>query len=452
MTQKIPDNAIKVWGPHPGPQTAFLESVEREVLYGGAAGGGKSDGLLMAAVMEYQNRHHRGIIFRKTYPELKDLVRRSEEIYPLLGGRYRSSYRDWRFPSGATVEFGYIDKKKDRYKYKRAWNFIGWDELTHWADDEIYVWMLHRLRTTTGSGCLLRVRGTTNPGGAGHEWVRARWRIPDSGTGSEYYDDVAKYWRIFIPSRIKDNPSLAGTSYEQDLNALPEDQRKMLRDGRWDVVAGAMFSSFDYRKHTCDAFPIGATWKKWRGADDGFNAPACVLWAAEHDKRLYIVGELYRPGMRAEVMAEETMKRDLLLPVVDKAGEPPRYNTEKLDGEIDPSAFNETGIDEVATGRGQVMNQKGCNWKPAQKGPGSRIAGINLIHSRLQTILPDGKPAILIFRNCKNLIRVLPTIPRDEGNPEDVDPDFPDDHPIDTLRYTLQRVSKLGRQVKLSGL
>jgi hypothetical protein len=450
----VPEAATEeiIWTPNPGPQYEFVGSVEREVLYGGAAGGGKSDGLLLAAAMEYENRAHRAIIFRRSFPELKDLIRRSLELYPYLGGRYKSSSKEWFFKSGAIIEFGYIAKKNDKLKYQgRAFNFIGWDELTHWPDDTAYVYLLSRLRAVKGANVHLRVRATTNPGGPGHGWVMERWKIPGEGTASEVFCDKTKTWRIFIPARICDNPPLAGTSYEDDLDALPEDTRKMLKEGRWDVVAGAMFSEFDHRKHVCDPFKIEATWKLWRGADDGYNAPACVLWAAEYDHRIYIIDELYRSGMTPEAMAEETKKRDLMLGFRQDSPEDPPTNSKILDGAIDSSAFNEDGLgNSLGTGRGQVMNTLGCRWVPAQKGPDSRVAGWNLIHSKLRP-LKDLKPGLIIFRNCKNLIRTIPILPKSETKPEDVDQDYTDDHAADALRYLLQFKPNRIEQRKLKG-
>ncbi len=403
-----------------------------------------SDALLMAAARHYKNRAHRAIIFRKTFPELKDLISRSEEIYPYFGARYISSRREWRFPSGARVEFGYMDKKKDVYKYKRAWNFIGFDELTHWPTDgedseknpvnENYIYLIgSRLRAVEDSNLPLEVRSTTNPGGAGHHWVKHRFNIPDDGMDSEKFDYKGKYWRIFIRGKIC--PQLAGTSYETDMDTLSDDLRKMLKDGRWDVVAGAMFTEFDHRLHTCDPFILPEGCKIWVGGDDGYNAPACILWGVLIDERIYIVGELYRDGLIAERLAEEKIKKDLEIEFKTAGGGVIR-NNEIIQGALDSAAFNEDGIT-VGSGRGQKMNQKGARFVPAQKGSGSRIAGCNLIHSLLKTKLKDGKPKLIIFKNCKNLLRVLPTIQKDETNLEDVNSEG-DDHPYDALRYFLQ--------------
>ena len=461
LVEVLPENSSVVWKPNPGPQTEFLSCPEHEVLLGGAAGGGKSDGLLMSGVRWHENRYHRAILFRKTFPELKDLIRRSYEIFPAFGARYKQSSHEWIFPSGAIFEFGSMERQADVYKYKRAWNWAGFDELTHWPangigkdgfpiNEEYQLIVGSRLRTPAHSGLPIEARASSNPGGAGHAWVRQRFRIPDNGYRSNYFDPITKRWRCFIPARVKDNPYLAGTSYEQDLDALPDDLRKMLKDGRWDVMAGAMFSEFNWHHHTCDPFPIGATWRLYRGGDDGFNAPACVLWAADHDQRTYIVGELYRSGMNAETMAEETMRRDRMVSMSNAADEQPFLNPNSLAGTMDCSSFNESGIGSRGTGRAQIMNRMGCNWQPSQKGAGSRVAGWGLVHSALQKKLPDGKPALIIFRSCTNLIRTLPVMPKDKHNPDDVDTTC-DDHAGDALRNVLQHRPNLVSVGKVKG-
>ena len=434
-----------------GPQYKFVGTVEREVLYGGAAGGGKSDGLLMSAAMEVKNPYHRAILIRRTFPEMKDLIRRANELYPYLGGWYRISTREWFFRGGAIIEFGYLEKDKDVLKYQgRAFNFVGWDELTQWPTDYPFRYLLSRLRAVKGSGVRLRVRATTNPGGPGHNWVKDRWRIPGAGFGTKLFDRDTGTWRVFIPARIKDNPFLSGTSYERDMDALPMELRKMLKEGRWDIVAGAMFAEFDHERHTCEPFNLPAGTTIFRGADDGYNNPACVLWSAKIDGRVYVIRELYRAGMTPEAMAEEVLKRDGEIEFHDDETGQSEPNTEALRGAIDSSAFNESGVgNSLGTGRGQVMNTLGCKWQPAQKGKGSRIAGANLVHSLLKN-LPDGKPGLVIFRNCTNLIRTLPTLPKDEHNLEDVDTES-EDHAYDALRYLLQFRPNVIHSRKLAG-
>lgn len=233
---------------------------------------------------------------------LRDAVERSFELFTPLGGAYNRQNSQWRFPSGAIVEFGFLDADEDRFRYLgRQFSGVFWDELTSWPNDAAYVFMLSRLRATERSGLRLEVRATCTPGGPGHSWVKSRFNIPDDGSASECVDPATGYRRVFIPFRISYNVHLRGGEYEKTLRALPEAQRKALLLGWWNVFEGAVFSEWDPRIHVCDPFPHGipAEWEVWRGADDGYASPACVLWFAKdeiHD-RVYVVAELYRSGL-----------------------------------------------------------------------------------------------------------------------------------------------------------
>lgn len=425
----LPEEVL--WEANPGPQTCFLATSAREVLFGGALGGGKTDGLLMAAFNQADNPAHRAIIFRRTFPRLKDVIGRSWELFPDLGATYNKQEKQWTFPSGAIVEFGYLDSPEDVSVYRgRAFSFLGFDELGEWPGDgedaggtpvsQSYLYMLTRLRATGESGLALEVRCTCNPGQVGHHWIKARWGIPDDGGGNQTRDPATGYRRLFIPSRITDNPFLAGTDYERSLNALPEADRKTLRDGRWDVYQGAVFSEWNPRLHVCDPFPIPESWEQWRGADDGYAAPAVVLWFARdpvHDV-IYVTRELHQPGMTPEVMAKRTLAMD--------AGRP-------MWGIIDAAAFADLGMG--GGGRANVMNALGCRWKPSEKGTGSRVTGKASVHQRLALRL-DGTPGLRVFRNCVNLIRTLPALPYSKTHPEDVET-ASDDHDYDALRTGL---------------
>jgi len=438
-------NSEVVWTPNPGPQIEFLACPAREVLFGGAAGGGKSDGLLMAALSQVKNHAHRALIMRRTFPQLRDLIERSHQLFCPLGAEYNRQDRQWRFPTGAVVEFGFLDTDEDKYNYQgRAFSFLGFDELTQWPADSIdaagepvngaYLYLLSRLRTQEGTGLRLEVRATTNPGGVGHNWVKCRWGIPDDGSASERRDPATGYRRVFIPARLKDNPFLANTDYERGLDALAEADRKTLKEGRWDVYAGSVFSEWDPRVHVCDPFPIPESWSKWRGADDGYAAPACVLWFT-HDEtydRIYIVRELYRSKMTPEVMAREVLALD---------------GGEEWDGVIDAASFADVGL---GGGRANLMNKLGCKWRPSEKGAGSRLAGKSAIHARL-ALRADGIPGLIVFRNCQNLIRTLPALPYDHKNPEDV-ADHTEDHAYEALRIGLTRKVRWCRMVRVYGL
>lgn len=237
-------------------QGLLLAAAEFEVLYGGAAGAGKSDCLLIDALGLQQDaigkRAYQAIIFRRTFPDLKDLIDRSQDIYPAFGGNYDKQAHVWSFPSGARVEFGHMQYDSDRFKYRgRAFQYVGWDELTLFPTDVCYRYLLSRVRTADPS-IKCYVRATTNPDGPGFRWVKEYWRIQTEGfstrftvavrdpeTGEEY-----AHTRRFIAARLIDNPYLANSGYRQTLLLLSEEEQKALLLGRWESpnIKGAYYA------------------------------------------------------------------------------------------------------------------------------------------------------------------------------------------------------------------
>jgi hypothetical protein len=275
--------------------------------------------------------------------------------------------------------------------------------------------------------------------------VRARWKIPDDGGPSTCVDEATKFHRRFIPARLSDNPHLLGTDYERMLQALPTAQRKALLDGRWDSVAGAIFEDFSHAKHVVEPFPIPFTWDVWRACDPGFRAPCCVLWLA-HDRDMtdtvYVVRELYQAQLTPEMLAQKIRKVDFALKI-DLGGEVVD-NDCPLDGIIDSAAFSNNGTGSV----GDELNKRGGRWKPAEKGPGSRLAGISAIHERLAT-RADGTVGLKIFKNCRALIHELPSLVYDPNGGEDIDQNCASDHCFDCLRYGLTRHKVSGGSVRV---
>lgn len=230
------------------------------MLYGGAAGGGKSDALVIDALGLQQNAilwpGYRAILFRRTFPELRELIDRTRTIYPVAipGATFSESNREWTFPSGAKVEFGYLESDADRFRYQgRQFQYIGWDEMTQWATDTGYRYLLSRLRTVNPD-IKCYVRATCNPGGIGHEWVKAYWGIADAGEPSLIKRTVEGQvmTRRFIPARLSDNPHLATSGYRERLMTLSESEQKALLLGRWDVVdvTGAILADEMTAAHT----------------------------------------------------------------------------------------------------------------------------------------------------------------------------------------------------------
>lgn len=256
------DSPEYVWRPTPGPQMRFLQSAADEVLYGGAAGGGKSDALLAEALRQVASREYRAILFRRSFPELeqaKGLIDRSKELYPACQGIYGEMRHRWAFPSGALVDFGHMQRDDDRLKYQgAAFAYVAFDELTHFTERQ-YLYLFSRNRAAGGAGLRCYVRAGTNPGGPGHEWVKRRWgawldrkhpdpanpgelrwyaRVNDVDTEVSLEHPDAKS-RTFIPAFVRDNPYLAGTEYERNLKLLPLVERKRLLEGDWDIMAAA---------------------------------------------------------------------------------------------------------------------------------------------------------------------------------------------------------------------
>jgi predicted phage terminase large subunit-like protein len=236
------------WMPNPGPQTAFLRSGAFEVLYGGAAGGGKSEALLVEALRYAHRPGYSAVLFRRTFPELQQsLMLRSHELYPRLGGVYRVQEREWRFPSGARIRFGHLSDKRAHFLYQSAeFAYIGFDELTSFEEEQ-YLYLFSRARSV--AGVPVRVRAATNPGGVGHEWVKARFIDKLEPTRVRFFKRVDEVdvevsretggalSRQFIPATVRDNPQIMASDplYLERLNALPLVERERLLHGNWDI-------------------------------------------------------------------------------------------------------------------------------------------------------------------------------------------------------------------------
>lgn len=268
-------------------QRAALACGAYELLYGGAAGGGKSDYLLVAPLRWAHLPTSRAILFRRSFPELeRTLIARSHALYRPLGATYHATRREWTFPGGGLVIFGYLEGETDALRYQGAeFSFVGFDELTHF-DEASYRYLSSRLRSA--HGVPVRLRATTNPGGPGHEWVRRRWAAwigreptarpgerrwyaPDGHEVPEGTPDALS--RVFLPAALRDNPYL-GPAYRAQLLALDPVTRAQLLDGDWDAAVGegALFHRDWWRM--LDAAPAVA--RSVRAWDFGAGGDATV--------------------------------------------------------------------------------------------------------------------------------------------------------------------------------
>jgi hypothetical protein len=435
-------NENVVFHPNEGPQTEFLAAPERDVLYGGAAGGGKSYAMLVDPLRFAHKKEHRALILRRSMPELRELIDKSRELYPKAfpGCKFREVEKLWNFPSGAKIEFGFLERDADVYRYQgQAYSWIGFDEITHLPTEFAWNYLASRLRTTDSS-IETYLRCTANPGGVGAHWVKKRYINPQDPNKSFIGHDGLS--RKFIPARLDDNPYLAEDGrYEEMLKALPPIQRRQLLEGNWDVAEGAAFVEFDPSVHVIEPFHLPLIWERVKGIDYGYASESCCLWGAvdRADGTLIIYRELYRKGLTG---------LDLGRIITELEVEDPF----SVQGVLDTAAWARTGTTGPTVG--ETLQQLGHKLRRADK---NRIQGKIQIHEYLRVQNSGSRPKLQIFNTCPNLIRELQSIPLSKTKPEDVDTNA-SDHAYDALRYLIMSRPRVSnpldriRQLKQEGI
>ncbi len=413
------DNYKVAFRPNSGPQTDFLAAPEKDVLYGGAAGGGKSYAMLVDPLRYIHEKDHRFLILRRTLNELDELIDKSRELYPIAypGAKFNQQKKTWEFPSGAKGYFGYLEKDSDVYQYiGRAFSWIGFDEITHLPTEFAWNYLRSRLRTTNPN-IICYMRCTANPGGVGHAWVKKRYVEPADPNTPFVVDGIS---RKFIPARLSDNPYLHNDGqYEKVLKSLPEIERQRLLEGNWDIHDGIAFPEFNKSIHTILPFEIPMHWERIKGIDYGYGAPSAVVWGAidPDDGTLVIYRELYEKGLEPSQLAIKMHQME-------------QAELRSVPGIIDGQCFARTG--HTGPTQAESIMRAGHKIRRADK---NRHGGKIQIHEWLR-VRENGKPNLIILTNCVNLIREIGVIPLDKKDPEDVDTNV-DDHAYDALRYLI---------------
>lgn len=450
---------------HPQQWKAY-NTRANEILYGGAAGGGKSHLLRVAAILFCsQIPGLQCYLFRRLYPDLIGNHMEGPTGFPMLladavnNGFARITASQIIFANGSKIYLRHCQYEKNVYSYAgREIHLLLIDELTHWSES-MYRFLRGRCRLggfklpPQFEGMFPRIICGTNPGQIGHHWVKRSFVEPFGPEEGVFLNpwktpiDEGAMVRRFIPARIADNPTLLENdpTYTEKLHGLgdPLLVRAML-SGDWDIVPGAMFGDV-WRKeyngrpwHVVKPFPIPMGWEVWRGADDGFGSPAACYWITRNPDhgRFIVLRELYKAGMTPAEFAD--LVRDGDQRIEFEGGGRVIHNTHSLTGIMDSAAFSHTGAS--LKSRGEQMNDMGTQWKPCEKWPGSRIQRIQDFH-RLLRVNPrdiDRLPAIQFFHTCANAIRTIPTLPRDPQDAEDV-MDNAEDHAFDAVSYGLQK-------------
>ena len=351
-----------------GPQTEFLAAGERDVLYGGAAGGGKSYAMLVDPLRYAHKKAHRALILRRSMPELRELIDKSRELYPKAfpGCKFREVEKLWNFPSGAKIEFGFLERDADVYRYQgQAYSWIGFDEITHLPTEFGWNYLASRLRTTDSS-IETYLRCTANPGGVGAHWVKKRYIEPEEHNKSFIGKDGLT--RKFIPAKLDDNPYLAQDGrYEEMLKALPPIQRRQLLEGNWDVAEGAAFVEFDPTVHVIEPFTLPIVWERLKGIDYGYSSESCCLWGTidRTDGTLIIYRELYRKNLTGLDLGRIITELEIEDPL-------------SVQGVLDTAAWARTGTTGPTVG--ETLQQLGHKLRRADK---NRIQGKIQIHEYL---------------------------------------------------------------------
>lgn len=444
------DGVRIVWAPQPGPQQALVDCPFSEILFGGARGGGKTDGVLgkwAIKALRYAAGFN-GVFFRKEMPQTDDLIERAKEIYLPIGAEWREQPRAFRFPGGGRVRFRPLENVTDAAKYQgQNLSDCAVEEAGNYEDPRAIDMLFGALRSKTGIPVQLIL--TANPGGVGQQWIKHRYidpaprgRLPlirKLSNGGEH-----RY--VYIPSRVQDNRILLENdpTYINRLHLVgsPELVRAWL-DGDWSVVAGAFFPEWSLDKHVVAPRSLPAYWQRFRSFDWGSARPFSVGWWAVSDGELpeFPSGALVRyrewygaakdgngrtiPNTGLRLTAEE---------VADGIAERERGDvTERrtMTGVADPSIFAQDGGPSIA----DRMAARKVYFRAADNsrvGRNGAQGGWDQLRARLKG---DGeKPALYVFSTCTDLIRTLPAMQHDQNRPEDLDSDG-EDHGVDEVRY-----------------
>jgi len=431
-----------IWEAQPGPQTALISCPVFEVFFGGARGGGKTDGVL-GDFLEHADGYGKdaiGLMIRRTRTELIETIERSRVIYTPLGWVFHEQDKMWRAPNGARLRFAYLERDADAEGYQgHSYTRVYVEEIGNFPSERPILKLMATLRS--GRGVPVGFRATGNPGGPGHHWVRARYIDPAPMGWKVLRDPVTQLERVFIPSKVGDNKFLD----EQYVNQIRASGSSTLvrawLEGDWSVIEGAFFDCWSNERHVIRPFSIPDHWLRFRSADWGFAHPFSVGWwaVASDDYQLGGSSSVVLPRgclVRYREWYGSSAPNVGIRLTADKFAEgiAERDGSDKITyGVLDPSAFRQDGgpsiAERMAVTSDRTWFRPADNKRVPQKGA---MGGWDQMRARL---VGDGeRPMIYCFSTCTDSIRTIPLLQHDADNPEDLDTDG-EDHAADEWRY-----------------
>ena len=380
-------------------QKQFIDSKESEVLFGGAAGGGKSYGQMVDALL-FALRYpgSKQLVLRRTFAELeKSLIRTSLSLFPKQIYTFNSSSHVGKFKNGSCIDFGYCATENDVYQYQSAeYDVIRFDELTHFTKMQ-YIYLISRVRGANPYP--KQIKSSTNPGGVGHSWVKTRFI--DAGIQNRSFVGSDGMERIFIPSLLDDNKFLneGDPAYRQRLLALPDKERRALLHGDWNIFEGQYFTEFDRQTHVIEPFEIPKSWRRYRTIDYGLDRLVCLWIAIAPDGVCYVYREFCESDLsvsRAAIAITERTAKDE--DIYATLAPPDLWSRSQESGKTKAELFCENGVTFTKT-----SNDRECGW----------LAVKELL------LTPSGVAKLKFFSTCPEIIKCLPSLVRDKIRPTD---------------------------------
>lgn len=459
MAESVAEPSIVVWEPRSQPQAALIACPIFEVFFGGARGSLKTDGSLGDWISheDLYGENAIGLMVRRKRSQLVETYERAKAIYIPLGFKFNDSESTCKGPSGGRLRFAYLERDSDAENYQgHSYTRIYVEEIGNFPNPAPVMKLMATLRSA--KGVPVGFRGTGNPGGPGHGWVKKRyidpaplgWKVIETELVNPWTGEKTVKERVFIPGKITDH-NLLGPEYVANLqmSGSPELVRAWL-EGDWDVIAGAYFPEFSRGRHVLEPVGFPAEWRRFTATDWGSARPFWTGWFVVVQKEMQartVSGRtmLLLPGALVcyrewygEDPARPGQNLGLKLPVEEwAAGVLQRSRGEEIAyGTVDTSMFDEDGGPSLAERAGRVaLKGVKLRLRPADK---KRLPGWNQVRARLRGDLPDEKaPPMLFFTTaCPDAVRTLAALQHDDVDSrfEDADTDG-EDHPPDGIRY-----------------